>query len=190
MELRNIPHKISYRRVKFPRLEFTTGELLLILPFGHDHERLLAKYRGWIARKLKFVSECMRETGDKKLEARTNEDFRDLVLSLVGHAAGELGVTVSRVCIREMKTKWASISGRGILMVNSVLKYLPVDLVRYVVLHEMAHLVERRHNAEFWRIIRMRCENFEDRERDLFVYWFMINKKAGVGGKTLMASSS
>jgi hypothetical protein len=36
MALPTIAYKVSHRNIKFPLLEFKTGELLLVLPFGYE----------------------------------------------------------------------------------------------------------------------------------------------------------
>jgi len=59
MELHNIPYKVSHRAVKYPRLEFKTGELLIVLPSGRKPDVLLEKYKGWILKKFDFIKECM-----------------------------------------------------------------------------------------------------------------------------------
>jgi len=52
-----------------------------------------------------------------------------------------------------MKTKWGSYSTKGNLTINTLLKHLPNKLIEYVVLHEMTHSQERKHNKRFWRIV-------------------------------------
>ena len=52
----------------------------------------------------------------------------------------------NRIYFREMKTKWASHSQNNNLTINTRLKYLPEDLISYIVYHETAHNLERKHN--------------------------------------------
>ena len=56
-------YKVSYRRVKYPRLEFKTGELLLILPFGQDPKPFVEKHRRWIEGKAEFIRGCSVTSG-------------------------------------------------------------------------------------------------------------------------------
>lgn len=39
-----------------------------------------------------------------------------------------------------MKTKWASFSPKNNLTINKLMKYLPDDLIEYVIFHEISHL--------------------------------------------------
>ena len=55
---------------------------------------------------------------------------------------------------------------------------LPEDLISYIVYHETAHNVERKHNDTFWSVISKRFPNHNDKEKDLLTYWFLIQKQA------------
>jgi predicted metal-dependent hydrolase len=172
MELPNIPYKVSHRDVRYPRLEFKTGELLLILPFGFKPDPLLEKHKDWILKKTGFIKECLRETSKKKIVRRTEEEFRDLIRSSIKRASKESGGKLKKIYFRRMKTKWASCSAKRNLMINPLMNYLPDHLIKYVIFHEITHLREKRHNDNFWEIVSRRFSNYKELERDLFVYWF------------------
>jgi len=38
----------------------------------------------------------------------------------------------------------------------------------------MIHLIERKHNGHFWKIIAAEFDNYEEKEKELFEYWFLI----------------
>ncbi|HCC68937.1 MAG TPA: hypothetical protein DEP99_03520 [Nitrospiraceae bacterium] len=186
MELHKIPYKVSYRAVKYPRLEFKTGELLFVLPFGHKPDALLAKHKGWILKKVNFIRECLADTSDKELIFREDEKFRRLIHSIVKKTSKELDVKLNGIYFREMRTKWASLSPRKNLTINTLMKYLPEYLIRYVIFHETAHLIEKRHNNRFWKLILRKYKNYQAREREMFIYWFLISKNLaefGIGTK-------
>lgn len=171
----DLQYKISYRDIKYPRLEFTTGELLLVLPLGHKHESILEKHRGWIEKKRHFIKECLQDTAGKELTDRTDKEFKNVVHFSLKKASKELGVKVKGVYFRKMRTKWASLSPKKNLTVNTLLRYLPAHLIGYVIFHEITHLIEKRHNERFWKIILKRDNNYWEMERELFAYWFILN---------------
>jgi len=51
MAVENIPYKVFYRRIKYPRLEFTTGELHFILPLNSNREEVFNRHKRWIEKK-------------------------------------------------------------------------------------------------------------------------------------------
>jgi predicted metal-dependent hydrolase len=174
MELPNIPYKVSHRNVKYPRLEFRTGKLLLVLPFGRKSDPILDKHKRWILKKMAFIEECLKHASNKRMVERTEEEFRNLMHSLIRKALMEMGGRLNHIYFRIMKTKWASLSSNKNLTINRLMRHLPDRLLNYVIFHELIHLREKRHNGKFWEIVSRRFNNFEDLERDLFVYWFRI----------------
>ncbi len=60
-----------------------------------------------------------------------------------------LGVTVHRVQVRPMRNKWASCSSHGVLTLNADLLRLPLDLVDYVLRHDLLHLKLPNHGKGF-----------------------------------------
>jgi len=177
MELHNIPYKVSHRAVKYARLEFKTGQLLIVLPFGHKPDILLAKHKDWILKKFDFIKGCLENAKDKELTNRTEEEFKELVYCLVEKVSKDLGVKLNHVYFRKMRTKWASLSSVKNLTINRLMKYLPQYLIRYVVFHEMAHLIEKRHNDKFWQIVSRKYKSYREIEREMFTYWFLISKE-------------
>ena len=177
MEFSNIPYRVSHRAVKYPRLEFKTGKLLIVLPFGHKPDVLLNKYKGWILKKFDFIKECLENAKDKELTNRTEEEFKELVYSLVEKISKDSKVKLNHIYFRKMRTKWASLSSLKNLTVNRLMKYLPEYLIRYVVFHEMAHLIEKRHNDKFWQIISRKYKSYRKMEKEMFSYWFLVFKE-------------
>lgn len=176
MDLHNIQYRVSYRDIKYPRLEFTTGELLFVLPYGHKPESLLNKHRGWILKKMGYIKECLKDIPGKKLAFRTDEEFRELIHTYAEKTAAELRVRVNNIYFRKMKTKWASLSPKKNLTVNMSMKHLPEQLIKYVIFHETAHLIEKRHNDRFWKVISEKFDNYRELEKKMFVYWFVTRQ--------------
>jgi predicted metal-dependent hydrolase len=80
--------------------------------------------------------------------------LRTLVPQLIAKWEPKLGVHVSGYFLQCMKTRWGSCNHRaGSIRLNTELVKKPKDLVEYVVLHEMLHLREPTHNAQFIALI-------------------------------------
>lgn len=177
MVLNNInSYKVYYRNIKYPRVEFKTGSLVLILPLNQHPEAVFERHKEWILKKSLFIKECLSEIKDKKLIDRSEEEFRELIYSLVDKNTHELLINLNKINFRKMKTKWASISPLKSLTVNTMSKYLPEYLIGYIIYHELVHLIEKRHNEKFWKIISGKFENFKYLEKELFSYWFLISR--------------
>jgi predicted metal-dependent hydrolase len=67
--------------------------------------------------------------------------------------AARLGKSVTRVGVRDPKSRWGSCSSTGALSFSWRLVMAPEAVLHYVVAHEVAHLVEMNHSPRFWRVV-------------------------------------
>lgn len=76
------------------------------------------------------------------------------VPSIIKKWETKLGVNVVGYFLQRMKTKWGSCNRRvGHIRLNTELVKKPKDLVEYIVVHEMIHLVEPSHSERFISIL-------------------------------------
>jgi predicted metal-dependent hydrolase len=68
-------------------------------------------------------------------------------------AAARIGKSVSRVGVRDPRSRWGSCSSKGSLSFSWRLVFAPDSVIDYVVAHEVAHLVEMNHGPRFWRLV-------------------------------------
>lgn len=73
------------------------------------------------------------------------------------------GLGYARVQVRGQRTLWGSCSNRGTISLNWKLLFAPPEVVRYLLLHELAHTRHFTHSRAFWSL----CEVFEPRAREL-----------------------
>ncbi|MFZ0948401.1 MAG: M48 family metallopeptidase [Candidatus Sulfotelmatobacter sp.] len=76
--------------------------------------------------------------------------MRAAVPDLIAKWERVIGVTVHRVFVQKMKTKWGSCNpaARSIRL-NTDLAKKPRECLEYIVVHEMVHVLEPTHNARF-----------------------------------------
>lgn len=63
------------------------------------------------------------------------------------------GFRYRKVTIRLQKSRWGSCSRAGNISLNAKLLFLPPELMRYVMLHELAHLKRMDHSPAFWSVV-------------------------------------
>lgn len=72
----------------------------------------------------------------------------------LAHAkAGCIGRRVTRITVRDQKSRWGSCAAGGRLSFNWRLVLAPAAVLDYVVAHEVAHLAEANHSPAFWRVV-------------------------------------
>lgn len=57
----------------------------------------------------------------------------------------------AKIRISSARTRWGSCSSRGTLSFTWRLVMAPIEIIDYVVVHELSHLIERNHGPNFWR---------------------------------------
>lgn len=73
---------------------------------------------------------------------------------LIGHWESRVGVAVAGYFLQRMKTKWGSCNhDRAHIRLNTELVKKPRDLLEYVIVHEMIHLLEPTHNERFTALL-------------------------------------
>ena len=65
----------------------------------------------------------------------------------------QYGFTPKQVKISSAKTRWGSYSPNGTLNFTWRLVMAPLDVIDYVVVHELAHLRVKNHSSKFWKVV-------------------------------------
>jgi hypothetical protein len=81
------------------------------------------------------------------------EETRAITADLIARYAGPYGFRVNQVRITSAMTRWGSCSGKNNLNFTYRLSMAPLDVIEYVVVHELAHLKVRNHSQAFWRAV-------------------------------------
>lgn len=75
------------------------------------------------------------------------------------------GVEVSRVSVRDQKSRWGSCSRRGTISLNWRLIQTPASVRDYIILHELAHRRQMNHSDKFWSEVARLCPDYLAAER-------------------------
>src|SRR5512135_70362 len=79
----------------------------------------------------------------------------------VEHFAPLLQVMPQEIKLTSARTQWGNCSARGVVRLNWQLVKMPLHLIDYVVVHELAHLVEMNHSPAFWRVVESACPEYK-----------------------------
>lgn len=95
------------------------------------------------------------------------EHARTLIHERIAHWAPQVGVTPGRIAIRDQRSRWGSCSTKGNLNFNYRLALIPVELVDYVIVHELCHLLEFNHSERFWTHVKRHLPDYTLRKEGL-----------------------
>jgi predicted metal-dependent hydrolase len=81
------------------------------------------------------------------------------------------GIEVSRVSVRNQKSRWGSCSRRGTISLNWRLIQTPEFVRDYIILHELAHRRQMNHSDKFWQEVERLCPDYL-----LAEHWLKTNR--------------
>ena len=79
--------------------------------------------------------------------------------------AAQHRLTVRRVTVRDQRSRWGSCSRTGTIALNYRLIQMPPAVRRYILIHELAHLVHANHSRRFWTLVESMDPGFRESER-------------------------
>jgi hypothetical protein len=119
---------------------------------------------------ISFATEQVEKTGasadwrpaiQKHLRQLAAKELPPRVMEL----AGAHGIQVSRISVRNQKSRWGSCSRRGTISLNWRLIQTPGFVRDYIILHELAHRRQMNHSDKFWQELARICPDHLQAER-------------------------
>jgi predicted metal-dependent hydrolase len=168
---------IFKRRVKYLRLEVDLESIKIIAPVGVEvnEKEILEKHRRWIEKRIEILNEIKKIA--ESLEIYKQENLYNLVEVFVDDISKILNVKPEKILFRKMKKRWGSCNyKKKILIFNKNLEYLPEELIKHIVIHEMCYLIVRNHNKEFWMLVSKLDPDFKEKGKILAGYMMKFSK--------------
>jgi predicted metal-dependent hydrolase len=122
--------KIESEKSISPKLKQYSNELLVIS--GTNLEE-----KGWI----------------KCIEKWLSKKAKKILPQLLIETAASMTLTPKKIAIRCQKTRWGSCAADGTISLNAKLLFFPEHLVKYILIHELCHLVHHNHGEHFWKMV-------------------------------------
>ena len=139
------------------RLEVPWGEApRLTVPQGTrraEVERLLEETRPWIVEQRRRQVPRLGLDPSAIRESEARRAARQVVARMAENGAERIGVRYAAIRIGRQRTLWGSCSPRGTLSFNWRLVLAPLDVLDYVVVHELCHLRVPNHSPRFWALV-------------------------------------
>lgn len=81
--------------------------------------------------------------------------------------------SITSVNLKYNHSNWGSCSSRSNVNLSTRLLFAPEEVQDYVILHELAHLVELNHSNRFWALVEQHMPDYPEKER-----WLKVNRAA------------
>jgi predicted metal-dependent hydrolase len=79
----------------------------------------------------------------------------------------KLGLHTPPIYLSNAQSRWGSCNSKGEIRLNWRLIQAPPHIIRYVIVHELAHLKEMNHSSRFWAIVASLDPDYKQAETDL-----------------------
>ncbi len=148
-----------------PDHKFNTGEIFLFLGekyklevLEHDKVDDLFFDQGF------FLKKSAKDSARELME----EWYKDSALAIFEERVEKYSECDNKFEVNKVKISWAtkrwgSCSGSGNLNFNWRLVMAPMEIVDYVVIHELVHLVHANHSRSFWGLVGKSCPDYKDK---------------------------
>lgn len=102
---------------------------------------------------------------------QTEQQLR-LRLSRYAH---RIGVEVKGFKVLDLGNRWASCGRKGALNFSWRIVMAPIQVFDYILVHEIAHMIERGHTKNFWSIVSRVISDYEEHKTWLQVHGVELN---------------
>jgi predicted metal-dependent hydrolase len=170
-----IPYALKKSR-RARRMRLTVhcdGSVILTTPIGTDEsfaERFIRDKAEWLLSKISFFD----RHPPGPLARLTRADYaknKGAALILANRTIAELNAVYkydfNAVSVKNQKTCWGSCSRKRNLNFNYKLVFLPENVQRYVVAHELCHLEEFNHSKKFWELVAKTVQDHREARKEL-----------------------
>ena len=139
------------------------GFTFLLLGKTHTVTLVSANKIGYDSEHLRIF--VPREKSRERLVKWLKENAKRIVSELTAQTAVQMQTAVKSVSITSAKTRWGSCSADNSIRYSFRLIYAPKEVVRYVVVHELAHTRHKDHSARFWREVEKYVPDWRARRK-------------------------
>lgn len=129
------------------------GALVVRAPLRVDTtyiNRLIEKKKDWIAKKRGLFTQQPRKTITSAEKKLLFDKARRVISQRASHYSCKANSPYKRIRISRARSRWGSCGVKGTLNFSWRLILAPLEVIDYVVAHEVAHLRIKNHSREFW----------------------------------------
>ena len=127
-------------QMRRPKVEIDQSKLIITTP-TRDESRLQKAVETWY-----------RAMASEQVKAR------------VKYFQPKVGAVPNKIIIKDQKKRWGSCSSSGNLYFNWRAVMAPADVLDYLVVHELCHLIQPNHSRDFWNLVLSVMPDYKTRQ--------------------------
>lgn len=102
---------------------------------------------------------------EKSVDEFYRKQANEYITFLVDKHSKIMNLFPTKVSFRKNKRTWGSCNFKNEIRFNFLLMKYPIQIIEYVVIHELAHIVHKNHSKDFWNLVETYCSDYKDREK-------------------------
>ena len=162
--------EVIYSKRKTVSIQVKNGKTIVRSPYGVTSERLhtiVNSHKIWIEKQIVKQTERSLKYPEptKEEENILRRKARAVILPRLEYYSRIMGLKYGRISITGAKTRFGSCSSKGNISFSFRLVRYPEAAIDYVVVHELAHLVEMNHSKRFYQIIEKVLPDYKERKK-------------------------
>lgn len=99
---------------------------------------------------------------------------KDVLKNRVEYFADLMQLNYAKIMIMDNKRRWGACTSSATLKFNYRLSMLPYKIIDYIIIHELAHLIEFNHSDRFYKIIESIMPDYRKYRKQLKSYDFVL----------------
>lgn len=146
--------KISERKKllkKYPSKKLISGETFIFLGKSYSLETVDKGLKKIIFQEKFYLPNYSYKKRKKLFEDWYKEKAKELFFERVNIYASKMNIKYQNLRISNAKKRWGSCTSRGKVSLSWRLIMAPLEIIDYVIIHELFHIIELNHSNNFWK---------------------------------------
>ena len=118
-----------------------------------DEFMLLGEKKNYVNYKIKNSDTFYRGEIEKILPQKVDEFSK------------KMNLFPTSISYRKNKRTWGSCNYKNGLNFNILLMKFPIEVMEYVIVHELSHIKHKNHSKDFWNLVAVYCPNYKEVEK-------------------------
>ncbi|MCT7549478.1 M48 family metallopeptidase [Aliarcobacter butzleri] len=147
----------------------------------YDAKILVEKRKNWLENAIKKVSKNalledeflylgevkkLQDYNIKNLDKFYKNEIEKILPNIVETFSKKMDLYPTSISYRKNKRTWGSCNFKNGLNFNILLIKFPLEIMQYVVIHELSHIKHKNHSKNFWNLVEKYCPNYKQIEKE------------------------
>jgi len=119
----------------------------------------------------KFIIKAPKGVSQNALHHAINSFYKskaiDKILPLLKKHSKIMELSPTHISFRKADRRWGSCSSTDRISLNYYLMKLPIPIIEYVIVHELAHIRHKNHSLKFWNFVKQYMPDYQQRREEL-----------------------